>query len=76
MYKDVALSVAYRKRSGSDEGERELINISSDDDMSKNDDDGASVQKSQNGDVTVEKGNISDPVLTKVSCNVSYVAVK
>ncbi|XP_021927224.1 nuclear valosin-containing protein-like isoform X1 [Zootermopsis nevadensis] len=47
-----------RKRSGSDEGEKELINISSDDDMSKNEYGDSSVQKSQNGAVTADKANI------------------
>lgn len=46
-----------RKRSRSDEGEKELINISSDDDLSKNDDEDMSVQKSQNSVATVVKAN-------------------
>jgi hypothetical protein len=44
--------------------------------MSKNDDDDASVQKSQNGAVTTDKANIPAPVPAKVSCNVSYVDMK
>lgn len=57
---------AFRKRSRSDEGEKELINISSDDELLKNDDDDTSVQKSQNGAATSVKVNTQTPIPAKV----------
>jgi hypothetical protein len=63
----------YRKRPRNDEGEKELINISSDDDLSKNDDEDASVQKSQCSAATVVKANIQPSAHVKVSVNVLYI---
>ncbi|PNF26580.1 hypothetical protein B7P43_G13055, partial [Cryptotermes secundus] len=54
-----------RKRSRSDEGEKELINISSDDELLKNEDEDTSVQKSQNGAATSVKVNTQTPIPTK-----------
>jgi hypothetical protein len=57
----------FRKRSRSDEGEKELINISSDDDLLKNDDEDTSGQKSQNGASTSMKANTQTAVPAKVT---------
>lgn len=61
VYMKQPLQQNKRKRSRSDEGEKELINISSDDDLLKNDDEDASVQKSQNGSATGVKVNTQTP---------------
>lgn len=57
----------YRKRSRSDDGEKELINISSDDDLSKNGDEDASVQKLQNSVATAVEAKTQVSVHAKVS---------
>jgi len=64
---------AYRKRPRNDEGEKELINISSDDDLSKNGDEDAPVQKSQCGAATAVKADVQPTVHAKVSVNVLYI---
>lgn len=63
----------YRKRPRSDEGEKELINISSDDDLSKNGDEEAPVQKSQCSAATAVKANIQPPAQATVSVSVLYI---
>ena len=50
-----------------------MINISSDDDLSKNDDEDMSVQKSQNSVATVVKANTQPSARAKVSVNVLYI---
>jgi hypothetical protein len=64
---------AYRKRPRNDEGEKELINISSDDDLSKNGDEDAPVQKSQCSAATTVKANIQPSAQAKVSVSVLYI---
>ena len=64
---------AYRKRPRNDEGEKELINISSDDDLSKNGDEDPPVQKSQCSVATVVKADIQPSAHAKVSVNVLYI---
>jgi len=64
---------AYRKRPRNDEGEKELINISSDDDLSKNGDEEAPVQKSQCSVAAAVKADIQPSANAVVSVNVSYM---
>jgi hypothetical protein len=60
---------SYRKRPRNDEGEKELINISSDDDLSQNGDDDAPVQKSQCSAAAAVKANVQPPAQATVSVN-------
>jgi len=64
---------ACRKRPRNDEGEKELINISSDDDLSKNGDEDVPVQKSQCSVATAVKADIQPSAHTNVSVNVLYI---
>jgi hypothetical protein len=64
---------AYRKRPRNDEGEKELINISSDDDLSKNGDEDVPVQKSPCSVAAAVKANIQPSPHAKVSVDVLYI---
>jgi hypothetical protein len=64
---------ACRKRPRNDEDEKELINISSDDDLSKNGDEDVPVQKSQCSAATAVKADVQPSAHAKVSGNVLYI---